>query len=195
MKWTDEHTEILIARRNARVKYEDIAKEIGCDVPAIKYRVKVLKLPPICDLANKYSKDELLEVLRTYQSKDACPMEYRHYINKQFGSWTAGLNEAGLASKIGGVFDKTKPTTLYLLKFDGFYKIGVTQRKIEQRFSGAPKYEVLDTYCSDLDEILSLEREMLSKVERFEPNLSWFKRNGKTECFLFPFDPTFEDLL
>lgn len=198
MIWMHETEEKLIQLKRAGVTYSAIAQELGCSLNAAT--TKGYELIQAGRLERhvrqpRVPREDLIKIIRHFQSRDACPNKYRHSINKEFGSWSAGLKAAGLTSKIGGIFDSTKPATLYLLKFDEFYKVGITQRKIEQRFHGAPDYVVLDTYCSDLDEVLSLEREILSKVERFEPKDRWFERNGKTECFLFPFDPTFEDLI
>ena len=197
MIWMHETEEKLIQLKRAGATYKSIAQELGCSTGAASTKGYELIQAGRLEKYKKIhpSREELIEIIQQYQSRDACPGFYMSSINKEFGSWSAGLKAAGLSSKIGGLFDSTKPTTLYLLKFDEFYKIGITQRKIEQRFRGAPNYSVLDQYCSDLDEILSLEREILSKVERFQPKDRWFERNGKTECFLFPFDPTFEDLI
>lgn len=198
--WTELTEQLLIQRRAEGISFKAIATEIGKSLPATYQKAKELRdcgrlQGTFQATTNKYTRKELIEVIQLYKSRDACPNKYRNEIVKQFGSWSAGLKEAGLTSRIGGIFDPELPITLYLLKFDGFYKIGVTQRQIEQRFAGAPSYTVLDQYCSDLDEIIALEKEILSKLERTLPSDSWFERNGKTECFLFPFDPTLADLI
>lgn len=198
MKWTNEKLEQLIELRAQKKTYAQIAAILDCSENSAKtYGSKLIKEGRLdrAKTHRKYTRDELIEVVKSAKRRDDCPMEYRHYIKEEFGGWTKALEAAGLAQNCGGLLDYSKPATLYLLKFDGFYKIGITQRPLSQRAAKFPSHEILDTYCSDLDEILALEREILSKVERFQPDLSWFERNGKTECFLFPFDPTFDDLI
>lgn len=198
MKWTNEKIEQLIELRAQKKTYAQIAIILGCTENSAKSCGSKLIKEGKLDRAKthrKYTRDELIEVVRSVKKRDDCPMEYRHYIREEFGGWAKALEVAGMKQNCGGLFDSTKPTTLYLLKFDEFYKIGITQRKIEQRFRGAPEYEVLDTYCSDLDEILALEREILSKVEPYLPENGWFKRNGKTECFLFRDIKTLTELI
>lgn len=197
MIWSQEHDEVLIQGRNNGRSYKQIAAEIGrtegaCQTRGYKFIKEGLihKEPPLV-----LNREQLLDLVRLYRVRDNCPNREWNLIRKEFGGWVKALEAAGLEQNCGGVWDWNKPATLYLLRFDGFYKIGVTQRQIEQRFRGAPEYEVLDTYCSDLDEILALEREILSKVEPYLPENEWFKRNGKTECFLFRDIKTLTELI
>ena len=76
---------------------------------------------------------------------------------------------------------------VYLVEFDGYYKVGITQQPINNRFIGYPKYEVLLTLsCSNLKEAKDIEAEWLKNVS----NLSYYapdfpRNNGSTECFKF----------
>jgi hypothetical protein len=186
-KWTEEEITTVINLHGIKTPLKQIAETIGCTYDQLCYIVRKLisegKLVSYRSNPSIYTKEQLIDFIQEYKSRDACPNPIRHAINKMFGSWSKGLEAASMTSNIGGLVDPSKPLMLYLLQFDGFYKIGVTQRTLQQRFSGAPHYEVIDTYCSDLDEVLSLEKEILSKVERVLPEHPWFKRNGKTECF------------
>ena len=85
----------------------------------------------------------------------------------------------------GGNMSASSPTTLYLVQFQGFYKVGVTQQKIKDRFNGAPEYKVVDTLTTTLQEAWELEKFIKDSVQhmRFEPEQTWFVRNGRTECF------------
>lgn len=195
--WTKEDDELLITARNEKVPYKLIAKELGrtegaCQTRGYYYieRGLIKKDPPL-DL----TRDELLALVKKYRVKDACPNREWSLIRKEFGGWTKALEAANMLPNCGGLFDYSKPAILYLLKFDGFYKIGITQRPLEERTVRFPKHIVLDTYCSDLDEILSLEKEILSKVEPASPQDVGFIRNGSTECFLFRDITSLEDLL
>lgn len=197
MIWTDELEQKLIYLKENGDTYSSIATILGCSLNAATTKGYELIQ---CGRLKKYvkihpSRDELLQIIRKYRTRDNTPSKYLSSINREFGSWSAGLKESGLKPNVGGIMDPTLPTTLYLIKIDGYYKIGMTQRTVEQRLSKLTGYTILDTYCSDLDEILSLEREILSKVERIRSENIALQRNGLTECFLFPFDPTFEDLL
>jgi DNA-binding Lrp family transcriptional regulator len=186
MKWTEEKLQQVIEMRNNKMSYVDIAKELDCTLDSVKHiGSKLIKDGRLrrAKAIRKYSREELLEVVKEYKSQDSCPMEYRHYIRVEFGSWTQALSAAGMRSRVGGVMDSTKPTTLYLLDFGEFYKVGITQRDLKHRFRGAPKYEIIDLYCSDLNYVAALEQEILSKVKRVQPEDPWFSRQGKTECF------------
>lgn len=197
MMWTKDDDELLITARDNNVPYKLIAQELGRTRSACETRgyhfIKlgiIKKDPPLIA-----TRDELLDFVRKYVVNDACPNRERHLIRKEFGGWTQALAAAGLTQNCGGLFNYSKQATLYLLKFDGFYKIGVTQRDLSERTKRFPDHIVLDTYCSDLDEILSLEKEILSKVERVRANHKGLTRNGETECFLSPDIKSLEDLL
>ena len=197
MIWTKEDDELLITARNEKVPYKLIAKELGrtegaCQTRGYYYieRGLIKKDAPLV-----LNRNELLALVRKYRVKDACPNREWWLIKKEFGGWTNALREAGLPQNCGGLFDYNKPAMLYLLKFDGFYKIGITQRALQERTIKFPEHIVLDTYCSDLDEILSLEEEILSKVEPAGLLHEGFRRNGETECFLFRDIDSLEDLL
>ena len=186
MKWTEEKLQQFIEMRNNKMTYADIAIAFECTLNSAKHiGSKLIKEGRLCraKAIKKYSREELLDVVKEYESQDSCPMEYRHYIRVEFGSWTKALFAAGMRSKVGGVMDSTRPTTLYLLDFGEFYKVGITQRDLKYRFRGAPKYEIIDFYCSDLNHVAALEQEILSKVKRIRPDHPWFSRQGKTECF------------
>ena len=184
--WTEERLQQVIEMRNNKMSYAYIAKELDCTLDSAKHigsrLIKDGRLRRGKDI-KKYSREELLEVVKEYKSKDSCPMKYIGSINVEFGSWSQALSAAGMRSRVGGIMDSTKPTTLYLLDFGEFYKVGITQRELKKRFSGAPKYEIIDLYCSDLDHIAALEKEILSKVKKIQPEDPWFYRRGKTECF------------
>jgi DNA-binding CsgD family transcriptional regulator len=95
--------------------------------------------------------------------------------------WEVGLNSI---RKPGGCHDKNKPTILYLVKFDEFYKIGITQKSIKERLYGAPEYTVIDFIDTDLEFAFEMESIIKKSVTTFIPENIWFERNGKTECFI-----------
>lgn len=95
--------------------------------------------------------------------------------------WEVGLSNI---RKHGGCHNKTKPTILYLVQFENFYKIGITQKSIKERFYGAPKYTMVDYVSTDLDFAFDMEAIIKESVNTFIPEIKWFERNGKTECFI-----------
>lgn len=130
-------------------------------------------------------RDTLLGIVKEYVSAEACPTHYLSNIRRVFGTWTKALEEAGISGNIGGNMTRDRLTSVYLLVFDGFYKIGLTQQQIKSRFSGAPTYTVLDVLVTDLDNALYLEKELKKTIKRIQyiAEHPWFERNGKTECF------------
>lgn len=204
-KWSPEEIERLIKlRQTTDMTIPEMAIKLGRPYDRVKRKISQLikagEIPPKSHQSSptgsysyqksapKSTVQELLQYVVNYPSRDSCPDPYRSRIVRHFGSWGTALKAAGVTSNIGGNMDPTKPTTLYLLDFGDFLKFGITQRTIAQRFSGAPPYTVLDTYTSDLDAILALEREISENVREYAliPADPWFERNGKTECFVAP---------
>lgn len=187
------------------MSYVDIAKELGVSYDKVKKEgSKLVKNKQAKSLQGVFGNSEgingesgpkidlpkevLLDIIREYISSEACPTSYRSNIIRVFGSWTKGLEAAGISGNIGGKFCEDRVTKVYLLKFSEFYKIGVTQQQVKSRFSGAPEYEILDTLETGLDNAVYLEKELKKVVRSFQhiPEHSWFERNGKTECFIPP---------
>lgn len=83
----------------------------------------------------------------------------------------------------GGNLSPSAKTTLYLVKFEDFYKVGITQQKIKDRFKGAPPFILLDSFKATLEEAWELEKLVKSNVKQYVAEHPWFERNGKTECF------------
>lgn len=185
-KWTPETETELCNLHKEGLSYAQIADKLGCSLDgAKKIGSKYIK----AGLLDKRTQtpvpvEELFEALRRYKTRDAAPSPIVWKVVQHFGSWEKGLLAAQLPLNIGGVMDINKPTILYLLKFDGFYKIGITQQTLKQRFAGAPPFLVIDTYISDLSEIVELEKQILSNVTQYIPTNPWFERKGKTECFI-----------
>ena len=87
-----------------------------------------------------------------------------------------------------GVYDKSKPSVLYLLKFynkdEVFYKIGITTRSIKQRYHGEKNYayDIVLSIDTTLYKSFCVEQSMISKFERYKyvPKLTF---DGFSECF------------
>lgn len=150
---------------------------------------KALELAGVFRKPRVYSDEELLNILR-----DSETPTYNHFIQSndlpsavtyrnRFGSWAKALELAGVEQNSNSLIP-SKNTLVYLLEFDGFYKVGITQQALEERFMGYPKYEVLLTLNCTLDEARKIEKEWLANTQPYRFYGTGFPRcNGATECF------------
>lgn len=132
-----------------------------------------------------HTKDEMLAIVAKYRTRDnmsANRLETEpstRTIERYFGSWSNATKLAGVESSSYGL-KIDAPTILYLVDFYEFKKVGVTQRTVVQRFLGL-EYKLLDQVTFDtLNEALEFEKEILSKVDLYDPGPSFV---GRTECF------------
>lgn len=77
-------------------------------------------------------------------------------MERRFGSWNKAVLAAGLDLNTGKLIN-SKETILYLVQFEKFKKIGITQRTIKDRLVGFPDYEILDQAKTDLEFALECE--------------------------------------
>lgn len=185
--WTEEEELYFLELREAGQSYDYISEVLNKSYDSVKKKASELVKAGIVDTyrptLSKYSSEELIEYVKQYVSSERTPVNIRHAVKLRFGSWTNGLEAAGISGNIGGTFDSSRPTILYFLDFGEFQKIGITQQQIKSRFSGAPAYIVLDSLTTELDNAIYLEKELKKVVKQYIPEHSWFERNGKTECF------------
>jgi hypothetical protein len=90
-------------------------------------------------------------------------------------------------------FDLAKPAILYLLKFKKdfvtFWKIGITNRTVEKRFSGESKFitERNIWKYENGGDAYSIEQKVLSAFAKYRiemPLFTLLENNGDTECFV-----------
>lgn len=187
-KWTPELESKLCELHRQGLSYRAISEELNCSFDsakkiASKY-IKAGLLDRKIQTRARLPREELLDIVREYRVRDNTPSTLIYKVLQEFGSWEKALRAADLPLNMGGIMDPDKPTILYLLKFEGFYKVGITQQTLKKRLYGSPLFLVVDTYESDLTEVLELERDILKSVDKFIPSNPWFERNGKTECFI-----------
>ena len=105
-------------------------------------------------------------------------------ISKRFGGWTKALEAAGIKAN-KGVQSPDRSTMVYLLDFGDFYKVGITQQSIKQRFTGYPEYDIIAYKSTSLEEAKSIEKAILNLVAeyKFIPNTFPTEGRGFTECF------------
>ncbi len=184
---TEDQKISIIALKNKGLKYQEIANQTGLTVSSIASYIArnhrdLLKKNPLTE-------EETLKVIELRDQGISYSM-----IAEQLGKTVdhikkkcSALLKEGKIQNIrgarGGNMSVTSPTTLYLIKFEDFYKVGVTQQKLKDRFSGAPEYSVIDTMTTSLEEAWELEKAIKAVVKPFIPEHSWFIRNGRTECF------------
>lgn len=122
-----------------------------------------------------------------FNSKDSGTPAATTY-RKYFGSWDNALQAAGITDNRRYSMKEGIPTKVYLIEFDGFYKVGITQQSIKDRFHGGyPNYEVLMCIETTLEEARIIEKQWLESVKDFKfiATESPAEGRGTTECFKF----------
>lgn len=194
MIWTIKDDEQLVLLHSNKTPINKIAEILGRSPPAIKARVQKFIKEGILIGKTQVSKrhftsEELLKFVEEYRSHDALKrassgnpnLPNPKTIQERFGSWAEARKLAGVYSH-AGTLQPHWPTVLYLVKFDGFYKVGITQRTVRERFWGYPEYELIDEVLyPDLESAYETEQEILSKVSLYEA--TELSGKGKTECF------------
>jgi len=191
--WTIEEDQLVEVCNSKGWTAKEIAAELDRSEGSVKARRKLLGLIGPKGGPKKYTKEQLIKLLqdapvKTYDylnSKESglpAATTYRQY----FGSWNAALEAAGI--HVNNCVQKPdKPTRLYLVEFDGFYKIGITQQTINQRLGGRyPPYNIVLTLeFENLDEARSVEKSWLEAVAdyRYVPTNFPTEGRGFTECF------------
>lgn len=181
---------IIIDLRQAGYNSSFIADYLGCSKRMIEKRISFLLASNLINRKNKiWSDEELLNAVETYKTCDNLfeaasfnkTLPYPQRVFSRFGSWNIAKLILGLElSKVG--LKPEMDTILYLIKFKDFYKVGITQRTIKQRFIfGYEEYKIIDSIILDLEAALESEKELLEIVKpyKFEP----INFKGYSECF------------
>lgn len=181
--WTPEEEKILIEGKLNKIPLAEIANQLGRTIEAVRTRSKrvnhklgvggknlVWKEEEISLLYEELDYEEL-EKLLPYTKRAIQSQCEKRGINKRFGK----ISGAGTAYP-------DKPTTLYLVDFYDFKKVGVTQVSLEERFKQDGKFTILDTIELSLDEALDFEREILKNMRSYRVVGS--VRRGFNECFI-----------
>lgn len=184
--WTYKEEEELLTLRGLDYTYPEIGELMNRTKDSIAVKVQNLvkegRTQP--KLPNSYTKEELIDIVKQYKKVTLCPYDKLYHIKKQFGSWTNAAAEAGIA--FSGL-DPSINTTLYLLDFGKFYKIGITQQGIKHRFYGVQlEYRVVDLLDTTLLEAKQMEKEVLKHIIKYSYRPEKLKGNGSTECFIPP---------
>jgi transposase len=189
--WTVEEEDFIKICTEQGWTAKEIAYELDRSEGSVIARRNRMGIKGRNGAPKKYTKEELLELLRnapikTYEylnskeSKLPAATTYRSY----FGSWQNALTEAGIENNF--IMNPTKTTTVYLVEFDGFYKVGITQRPISKRLdSRYPKYEVVMSIDTTLEQAREIEKTWLEAVKSYKyvPDCFPKEHGGHTECF------------
>lgn len=151
-KWTDEDNETIRVLSEAGFTAREIASEMECSEDTVKRKKSVLNIRTKSNRGGRpeeYTKEQLITIMQTapvctydyFNSKESGLPSATTY-RKYFGSWTAALEAAGISPNTS-VLKEDKPTTLYIVEFEDFYKIGITQQTVPQRLGGRyPAYTI-----------------------------------------------------
>ena len=181
----------IVSLRDSGYSLEFIAEYLGYSTRTISKRLTYLLATNKVTRLNKvWTNEELLEAVKEFptvsslfeKASEDRSYPYPERVRLRFGSWNAAKLLLGLNICSYNGLKPDMPTILYLVKFRDFYKIGITQRTIKQRFFSYPKYEIVDHMTLDLEAALEIEKELLSLVSNYKVIPEDFKE-GKTECF------------
>ena len=190
-KWTTED----FTRLTELVEEGHTAKQISVIMRASESSIKTYRSK--LGLSSKseskhYTNEELIQILKDYPNPTSDKFKLDSSVPdpstyaRHFGSWVKAMELAGLELNIG-TLKEDKPTKVYLVEFidEGYYKVGITQRSIAERFSGCPKYNILLSLEMTLAEAKILEATWLKNVEEYKivPEFVHPERRGSTECF------------
>ena len=180
---------------------KELAVELGCSEDTIKKKKVQLGLSGIVKRGarnnwgvKKYTDEELLEILRTSENKTYAYFTRggkglpaaATYVNR-FGSWGNTLKLAGLPPNKCTMLQDRR-TKVYLLDFGDFYKIGITQQSLCDRFAGYPEYSIIVLLEYDnLVDAVTKEKEWLNNVSQYAYVPESFPKEGRgfTECFKY----------
>lgn len=187
-KWSAEECELLAVMCKAGYSNADMAVELECSEKAVVMKKHKLGIRTQFE----YTKEHLLDILKSASEHTASyfnnplnrlPTVQRY--QRHFGSWNAALKAAGIQVNQKGL-KLDKLTTVYLVRFNGYYKAGITQQTVTQRLSGYPSYKICWTKTFEtLEPALELEKQILEYVKPYQHIAEDFPRGiGKTECFV-----------
>lgn len=196
-KWSEEDKQLVVEFSNQGMGLDEIAAEMEItrqEVSYLRARTKYSSLNSYKDLYNgtiEEVQQRLIKIMQgatkvtyTYfNSKDSGTPAATTY-RKYFGSWENALEAAGVSSV--SALKEDRSTTVYLVEFEGFYKVGITQQTVHQRLGGRyPMYEIVMQIECSLKEAKEIETTWLKNVKHLQyiPPTFPVEGRGFTECF------------
>lgn len=204
-RWTDEEIATMGELKTSGKTNQEIADILGRSLDAIKKKSSEVGAVTANTIGGthgkelkrelKYGEDDLPMLIEKYRTstnynnhKEADGLPPLTWITRKWGSWTNARNALGL-EKNRGQFESE--TILYCLYFpeEDFYKVGITQRSIVERFRGYPEYEVVSETLMPTKASAKEAEKTLFIGKPYEPLHPMFHKKtgggagGKTECF------------
>lgn len=192
-KWDKDTDDLLKLWVFKKWTNKAIANELGVTVAQVTYRKSLLGISiKGIGKTRLYSDEELLNFLKEATTHSAeyfnnTPgLPYASTFSDRFGSWNKALELIGISPNKCSM-KKDKVTLLYLVEFNGYYKIGITQQSIMHRLKSHPPYSVvIFREFDNLQEAKNMEAEWLKVVNPYKYIPEDFPKEGrgKTECFI-----------
>lgn len=153
----------------------------------------VRKAKKVHDDFYKYDKKSFLDRNGTNKVKICCPDHGEFFQNPGMHVAGNGCPECARLKNPGrycySYFEKNpnereRPSILYFVRFEEFYKIGITINTVAERFKGSGPYEVMCEVKTNLFDAFSVEQMVLEKYKKwgYGGNLRITSR-GNTERF------------
>lgn len=181
--WTPEEEKLLIEGKLNKVPLAEIAIQLGRSLEAVRTRSKRVNHQLGTAKKNLIWEDD--EILLLYEDLDYDELEAILPYTKR--AIKSQCEKRGIPKRFGKISTGTmyldKPTTLYLVDFGEFKKVGVTQVSLEERFKQDDKFIVLDTIELSLDEALEFENQILKNMRPYR--VIGTVRRGFNECFIY----------
>lgn len=203
-KWTVEETQFLKENFNSYT-YLDIAKILGREKDGVA--AKARSLGCVKNIGGKFWTNQKEQIFIALYEEDFTYKEIAKKLNTTVDKIKRkalelqtnkiiiprgkGYNNP-LADR-GGVIPPDQKTLLYFLYFpdEDFYKVGITNRSVKERFYGYPEYLILDVKDTLYKNARQKETFILSKLKlyKYAPTHIKFYREtgggsgGYTECF------------
>ena len=186
--WTADEEEILWDLKSKGVRLAEIAETLGRTLESVRTRSKRLN-------AQKGVKSKtggnfswtptqiemLYEDLDFNELENLLPGKTRRAIMSKCEKLGISKRFPG-CSKSAGTMNPNNPTTLYLVDFGEFKKVGVCQVPLEERFKQDGEYVVLDRIDNlDMQDALEFEQAILKFVRPYR--VQGDLRRGGSECF------------
>lgn len=190
----------------SKLSYEGIAIKLGLHTRQVSAAARVCRnkykwparVNRVSTGPNKFlsmSEEELLEEIRYYKTKDGSPNQLEYAVKKYFGSWSKGTEAALGKLNYGGTMLPNKATLVYLIEFDNFIKLGITQQFLENRLRKFKNFKLLDYVEVDLDTAKQVEYDAKIKLTPFKEVPNFMISNGSSECYEKPVELEFDKSL
>lgn len=200
--WTQELIDKVITLYNNNIKYKEIAFQLDIPFSSLDKKILSLRKEGLISLKvnlRDWTEEEEAKVyeLRSQKVSNSKIAEELGRTQPSVAMHISKLIKAGQLETSSTNIRRKEPTKLYLIYFteENFYKVGITQQTIADRFLGYPQHDVVEVLTFDTLELAKeIEKELLKAVKPFKYTPLVFK-SGSTECFQCPKVKSMTDLM